>query len=477
LAEAEDVEIPVLEKLANLYACSGDFESAEKWFKQAIERVGADVGPLAGRLRIRLGIVMFRRQHYQDAIPLLESGWSLAGRSSDSNDTFLAFWVLAKSYEVTGGTREARSAYEAVLASDPANSDAWAARARIKLNTGPNTQPPLGAAVPAPPALKEFTDIINLGDPLKWSVGELERGLATYEQYAKALEHSGRQWSSWRVRQAAVVAATRWCDQSPSDDPSMDCFKSVVLLEQVWPIGNLDIDSQRMVYESLVAAHTRSEQYVHALDSMERLIGLPTTGEEVKENADRLNSFLLSVFLSVSWNMKTGQLREGDPDDFVELYCGRRISTAQKPPRGAIGGGHSRTKRLAGRPPTSSAALEARAPYGMASPNEDFATIGDCVKVFGEDFREVILLRIRQKNFELPVKVLLHQLATRLSPLTTGINDSYVDALDSAIRKGSGDVSDSTLEAYAVARRILEVFRAAERLSPRPPLTEHPPKK
>lgn len=103
--------------------------------------------------------------------------------------------------------------------------------------------------------------------------------------------------------------------------------------------------------------------------------------------------------------------------------------------------------------------MTSRAPYGMASPDGAFATGGDLASGFDEDFYELILLRIRQKNFELPVKVLLHQLAGRNSPDSPGVNDQYLPALDLAIKEAGAGVSPTTLEAYVVAKRVFELIK------------------
>jgi tetratricopeptide (TPR) repeat protein len=468
LTEGNDAEVSVLSKLGELYAYSMNFDVAQKWFRRAIERADKSGEPLIGPPAM-LGTMLFLLGRYREAIPLLEDGWRLGGRRIDSGFVRL----LARAYEETGAMRAAKQAYETVLAGDLGNIEAWSALARIKAKVAVGTQASPGPEVPAPPQIKEFAEVINLGDPRSWSLEERAKGRVAQKRYAEALERSGVPLTVRSMRREIALAAIKPCVER-TDDRSMNCVKSIALLDQTHPIHTLDTKTQRLAYLSLVAAHTDLGQYVHALTALERFIVVPAI-EEAPDDAGVINKFLQDVFVSVSWDPKSSQLRENDTDDFVELLLSDP-SGLVAPPKRTRGRTHRGARIPSRRSPHGIATGGARAPYGMASPEEDFATIGDWVNVFSEDFYALILLRIKQKNFELPVKVLLFQLATLNSDLSTGVNDRYLKALDSAINEAGESVSHTTLEAYAVAKRMFELMKP-EKQHPRASLTGYPPKK
>jgi hypothetical protein len=463
LAEgAAAAEVSVLSRLGELYVYSMNFDAAEKWFRRAIERADKSGEPLLGPPAM-LGTTLFRLGRYREAIPFLEDGWQRAGRRIDSHYVLL----LARSYEQTGAWRAAKQAYETALAADLGNVESWSALERIKAKAAVGTQASPGPEVPAPPRLKEFAEVISLGDPREWSPEKRVEGRAAQKRYAEALERSGVPLAVRLMRRETALAAIKPCCEEceknddramkKNDDRAMNCINSIALMSKTHPIHTFDTKIQRLAYLSLVAAHTDLGQYVHALSALEHFIALPAI-EETLDDARLVNKFLQDVFMSVSWDPKSSQLRENDPDDFVELLLSGGSGPVIRPRRAT-----GVARREAGIPsqhgPNATAAGGGRAPYGMASPDEDFATIGDWVYVFSEDFYELLLLRIRQKNFELPVKVLLFQLATLNSHLSTGVNDRYLKALDSAINEAGEGVSPATLEAYAVAKRMFELMK------------------
>ena len=463
IAEGDDAEVFLLLTLSVFCEYSLDREAAEKWSRRAVERAERSREGLAGHAI--LGTTLFRLGRYQEAIPLLEAVWRRGGRTIDSHYVPL----LARSYEETGASRAAQQAYETVLAIDLGNLEAWSALARIKAKTAAGTEALPGPEVPAPPDLKEFAEVMSLGDPLNWSREERVKGRAAQKRYAEALERSGLRLDIRAMKRETAWAAIKPCVER-TDDRSMNCVKSLAVLAQRHPIHTFETKIQRLVYWSLAEAHIDLGQYVHALSALERMIAMPAI-EESSDDVNVLDKFLLEVFVSVSWDPKSSQLRANDVDDFVELRRSR--SSGRAVPR------ENTTKDIHGsaRKPTRPSPREipiggARAPYGMASPDEDFATIGDWIRHFDEDFYELILLRIRQKNFELPVKVFLFQLATLNADFSTGVNDRYLKALDSAINEAGESVNPITLEAYVVAKRMFELMKLAHpRLSParRPP--------
>ena len=452
IAAGDDAEVSLLLRLGELCAYALDFEATDKWFRRAIERADRSGEPLP-RDHIMIGRTLYTMKRYPEAIPILEAGWRLGGRRIDSYYVI----ILARSYETTGAMRSAQQTYQTVLASDPGNVEAWSALARIKAKAAVGNQAPPGADVPSPPRLKEFDDVIRLGDPRRWSPKERVKGLAVYKRYAEALEHSDVDLSIRTEQRAAAMAAVKPCIERPDDhsiERSMNCIRSIARMAQTRPIDIFDTTYQRLIYLNLLAAHTDMEQFVHGLSDLEHFVTLPAI-EEWADDASLVNRFLIDTFTSVSWNKRTSQLRENDSDDFVELLVSdppspvavpgetaeRRAGEAERPRHGG-------PRRITG-----------RAPYGAASPDEDFVTVGDWASDFDDDFYKLILLRIKQKNFELPVKVLLNQLATRNSEDSTGVNDRYLPALDSAIKEAGEDVSPTTLEAYVVAKRLFELLK------------------
>lgn len=453
--EGDDAEIPVLSKLGELYAYSMNVDAADKWFGRAIERAVKRREPLIGPPEM-LGATLFRLGRYREAVPLLEEGWRLAGRRIDSYYVFL----LARSYEETGAMRAANQAYETVLASDLGHVEAWSALARVKAKVAVGTQASPGPEVPAPPQFQEFAEVISLGDPRKWSPEEKVKGRAAQKRYAEALERSGVPLAIRAWRREIARAAIKPCVEK-TDDRAMNCVNSIALLDQTHPVHTFDTKIQRLAYVSLVGAHIELGQYAHALSALERLLSVPPieeTPDDAGDDAGLVKDFLQDVFRSVSWDPKSSQLRENDPDDFVELKPSGSSSPAARP-RMTTGVTQREARIPSHHSPSGIAASGARAPYGMASPAEDFATIAGWVDLFIEDFYELLMLRIRQKNFELPVKVLLFQLATLNTEISTGVNDRYLKALDSAITEAGERVNHTTLEAYAVAKRMFELMK------------------
>ncbi|MEK6334648.1 MAG: hypothetical protein AABM67_06835 [Acidobacteriota bacterium] len=435
VAESGNAEVPLLATLGELYEASGDLGSAAKWYRQAIDLAGADAGKIPGNLRTRFGVVLFQLKRDQEAIPELEKGWRTL---ENPGDALLTFKILAEAYERTGALNEARSANLAVLSSYPSSRDAWAALTRLKASFDAKAQQELRENVPAPPRIDEFSTILKLGDPWQWTINELSTGIAAYVKYAEVIKGMNRPLSAGNARRVAALMALKVGEDSLNEGRPADSIRAFALLEQAQSIDTLKPDIQRSVYRDLVLAHLREEQYVHGIAAFEKLTKIPSTESEHFQDRELLMSLLRAVFDSVSWNPKTLQLRENDPDDFVEV----------NPPE-------------PGRPTPSPSpkAKRVEAPYGMASPDEDSATIGTRIGVFRRDFDELLMLRIRQKNFELPVKDLLHQLWAALTGFFSyGIDDMYVKALDQAIEEAGDNVSETTLDAYTVAKRTMALF-------------------
>lgn len=459
LVESTNVEVPMLTKMGELFGASGDFESAVRWYSKAIALAGADADNSPDNLRMRLGEALFQLKKYKEAIPEIEAGWKNSGSPGDD---LLTFRMLASAYEETGAFNSALLANEAVLSVYPGSPEAWAAITRIK-QSSPKIQglKDSRASVPAPPTVAEFPDILRLGDPLNWTIEQLREGTATYVKYAHAVKSIGLPLSAENALRIATMMAVRIGDDSLKSNHPADCIKSLSIAEQVLPIKALAPTIQRLAYRDLVIASIKEEQYVHGMAGIEHLLDVPATQEERFQDSRLLALLLQATFTSVSWDTRTDQLRENDPNDFVGVLPPFPFSTSAKSSKSGDRR-HNIIRRGSGMPATTPVPDESggsEAPYGMASPEEDSATIGTRIGIFRKKFDELLMLRIKQKNFELPVKDLLHQLWAVLTPLSAGIDDQYVGALDAAIQESGENVSETTLEAYIVAKRALALFR------------------
>jgi len=415
---------------------------------------------------MQLGAALFLLQHFKEAIPEIEAGLRHQSRTPDD---FLPYKMLALAYERTGAKAEARQSNKAVLAAYPASPEAWAALARLGAPSAEEQPPRIG--VPSPPALSEFTEVFALGDPLKWSLGDLEKGLQAYTRYAEALEKMARILSAGNVRRIAAMMAVKVIDESLKDNRPEDAVRAFSLIEQVRPLDRLPITLQRQALFDLVVAHSQLGQYLHGIAAAERLLALPASSEERDADIQLIVRFLTEVFDSVSWD-KSKQLRTNDADDFSDL---NNLRTADQRRRDGSGRRSSATQNVI--PGT-------QMPYGMVSPDEDSAIIAQNLPT--KAFADLIALRIRQGNFELPVKSLLSQIIEpykfRVVAGAGGLNElgvkgvsleqleasqlntisgQFLKDLDEAILKADPEkIAETTLDAYTVARRALLLLKS-----------------
>lgn len=200
-------------------------------------------------------------------------------------------------------------------------------------------------------------------------------------------------------------------------------------------------------------------------------MALPVSAEERDADIQLIVRFLTRVFDSVSWD-KSRQLRTNDTDDFSDLTT---LRTANQERRGI------RRQRSGA---TQNVIPGTRMPYGMVSPDEDSATIAQNLPT--KAFADLVALRIKQGNFELPVKSLLSQIIEpykfRVVAGASGLNElgvkgvsleqleasqlntistQFLKDLDEAILKADPEkISETTLDAYTVARRALLLLKS-----------------
>lgn len=464
LAESEKADISTLVFLCSLYEEAQDFKSAVDWYRRAINKAGKDVDKLPWNLHGLLGTSLIMDDRDLEAIPELELGLQ---HYSYSQDDPAIYRMLAVAYQRTGAVREAKQAYLATLSVRPSIDIVWSLLENLNSKTPADEgNAPLRPGVPRPPTTQSFSDLIALGNPSDWSMETLGKGVSIYARYAEYLDQQNRRRASGVVRRAATRAAVRLGADNYENHKYEDCIQSFAMIERVEPIADLDPELQRAIYKRLLVAYEALEQYVHSIAIAERYLSLLETDEERRKATVLLS--LTEIYSSVSWD-KLGILRENDPDDFVGppvrldtvTATSRKVSLKQKRQRRLLAvskTGHKLPKGL-------------RVPYGMVSPSEDHATLYTSAlaeeageKIEDTTLMELARLRIRQQNFEFPVKFLLFKLESARYSYERGenvdIDEQFSDMLEDAMLKADpSKISPSTLEAFAAARRVTSLLK------------------
>jgi len=464
LAEAEKADISTLVFLCSLYEEAQDFKSAVEWYRRAITKAGKEVDRLPWNLHGLLGTALLMDDRDHEAIPELELGLR---HYSYSQDDPAIYRMLAVAYQSTGAVREAKQAYLSTLSVRPSIDIVWTLLENLNSKTPDNEgNSPLRPGVPRPPTTQSFSDLIALGNPSDWSIETLRNGISIYAQYAEYLDQQGRRQASGIVRRAATRAAVRLGAASYESNEYEDCIRAFAMIEGVEPIAALDPELQQAIYKRLLVAYGELEQYVHSIAMAEQYLSLLETDEERRKATILLG--LTEIYRSVSWE-KTGILRENDPDDFVGppvrldtvVATKRKENLKQEEPRR-----HSAVPNKGNGLPKG-----LLVPYGMVSPSEDSVTLSTSAlaeeageKIEDMALRDLAMLRIRQQNFEFPVKYFLFNLEGAQYSYEHGedinIDEQFAKTLEEAILKAdSSKIRPSTLEAFAAAKRIMNLLK------------------
>lgn len=451
LAEASDAEVPVLVLLADWYIETGEYEDAALWYQHAISSLKGNTSTFPVNLRWRLGETLVLLKRYKEAI--LELKLAKQHKNFNPEDAQL-YRILSKAYEASERWTEAYQSNLSILATDPADTEAWATISRLQPNlSSSGAENLIETDTSLPPNRDELERVVALGNPLKWSYHMLKDGMRNYIKYSNDLLQAQRPTSARRFRYVAALLALHLGTESLRENRSAECVQAYSLIETAIPINELEVQLQRTIFHNLILAYGNMRQYVHAIMAGERLSNLPASFEERAGDVRQILSLLERVFDSVSWDEDSGQPRDNDFNDFVgdAVPIG---TTGDVIPKGA---GNSKQRLPPQRPGHNAGKM---IPYGMVSPDEDRATIFEEMVGAPEAYNRLLTLRVRQKNFELPVKTLLFQLYHGFEYGTTGpVNEELMNSIQLVLRDENSDVKETTADAFAVAQKALPILK------------------
>jgi tetratricopeptide (TPR) repeat protein len=278
-AEAHDADPPVLILMGDLHGRSRDFTNAVKWYSRTLVLLGSREDDYPVNVRLKAGMALYLSKRYREAIVELERAWR---HSFYRPDDTTVYDMLAAAYEASGASREARQAYLASLAAEPANPETWAALKRLEAKARQGPGEAVGDGVPKPPEAKDFAKVIAAGYPFGWTWENVEAGVRAYIMFSIELKATGRQASSERYLDVAAASALKVGANSFSSHRYEDAIRALALMEQARPLRSLDAETQRDAYTIQLMTHGRLGQFIHGVTAAERLLAMPSDAGRTK---------------------------------------------------------------------------------------------------------------------------------------------------------------------------------------------------
>lgn len=381
--------------------------------------------------------------------------------------------LLALAYEQSDNPRQAYCVNVSMIVRDPNHLSAWHRIQRIRPRLGTDFWGlPLDCPLAPPPlAIASIHRVIEHGPSDGWSPDVAVRAFVDYSALADDLEKIGRVRHA--IRHRRYVANMVFGSAANAIVNGKDEY-ALRLLERAYkqfPMAAVPLYVQVEMLKAQVYAYVGMEKFTNAVFALEKAYALRSADREVfYPSVDSVRGFLLlEAFYSVSFDRRTGALRESDADDFL----GEDIPASAASAPLAGGPPHPLLNDFLGEnlaSSTASAPQAGRRPYGSLSPTEDHATVGASMldaNLHGTmgKLQALIAARIHKGNLELPVKFLLNDLfscgvppkrmcAVVWSPSLA--SNSLLAALDRAMTTPGARIPESTVIAYGIAKKLLD---------------------
>lgn len=324
---------------------------------------------------------------------------------------------------------EAANTLANAIQRDPSLSEAWTAFAEVERRM---PRPLLN--LPQAQAHAAFDAVLTCGSPDGWPRFAVAGCATTYVRFADELDQDGLDLNAARYRHLAAVALIDY-GRRAAGSGAVGCAEVFLSLsESIEPFSSHDIRTQQGAYELAALLSKYRQNYLKAIEAYERLAHL---GEISNVTWRQIDDLMDDVWMSISWDPRTGALRNPDTADFF----GGLLDN--------VGGG------------------DGNIPYGMSSVEEDDATtfavmLGTPTIEPARLVEPIITARLAAKNFELPVKVALYYagdlymalpwyrkvLLQRLIKLNARIYQAM---------EGVDDIPEQTLIGFEVANGIARI--------------------
>jgi len=371
--------------------------------------------------------------NYAGAVDFIETELRRAPVAEDAP----AYALLAVAALRAGMDGKARAAAITALADDPTLSPAWTVLEKLRPAPAP------WAAADLPEKVRGDADsllpILGCGRLDQWPKFAVRGCVNVYGMYAARLTLTGRPKRAERIRELGTASALKYAFDCIS---ARDFEEADVLVDLAVSLqdGN---DPSKASRETQTAVHVlrsvidvQKRRYLHAIADLEHVAALGH-GRIDPELSDIFARLLFTVYESISWEPETGMLRVADPDDFFDSGIAEAMVPALKP----------------------------GLPYGMASAEEDRVTCATALITDGMHTQlrqpsvdSIVRDRLRKKNFELPVKVVLQMISLvergggPVRPEMQANVNRRIAQIEKAMGGGS-DIPDATLDAFEVAKR------------------------
>jgi tetratricopeptide (TPR) repeat protein len=451
---ADDHAVPMEVKLLSgmLWEQNDDLARAARFYQEVVADLGRTSVPV--NVNLRLGTVLVRQDKYTEALPVLID----ATKYPDALEDTRVFFLLGTALEHSGDPylAAAREAFGRAVVADPGSPETHAGFDRVSTRihkAGLAHVRDFPLTLPALPRNISEREILKFPDPDGSPIAQrlfLARRLFAY---GARFESDGLSKIAQRYRAAAEYAALGDADRNLADGRADACIAELQKVESERSFEKLPPAIRQTAVKYEVHAYVRAEHFLPAATAVAFLSGM-------QPPPDRGDVLLLDLMVgqaaieAVSFDRKNGQPRREDFDEFVDTAELDALYIADKTASWPLG------PRSAGVTPAR------RQPYGMLSASEDFAEIGAAVGLAKESIsardrlRTILIKRIRDKKFELPVKFSLHQVgAGFLEDTLFDGSTSLMRYLEEEIEKAGADgVSEITLDAYAAGRKLASIF-------------------
>jgi tetratricopeptide (TPR) repeat protein len=300
---------------------------------------------------------------------------------------------------------------------------------------------------------KEFTDslsslskptcgvtLLELKDSLRSLFNkEVSQLLSAIDNQSFTLNKLNCLGYKWEAEKLSIVLIDRIISDIYTNLKEKKYIKAIENIESLLGLRSLeemDHYHQKNILYTLILSQQGMGQYTNAASILAELHTKLTNWRD--PDTSNINRLILDLadktFKTVSFDPSTGHLRTKDYNDFVK---------APYEPEGR--------------------------PHGSTSPDEDAANMATvAATIWQPKFNKIITERIEEKNFELPIKALLHSIYNDLmfsNTIRVDKNGDYLyynnsfKVLEGAIKSNYDSIPSPTLEAFDVADKLIALMK------------------
>ena len=394
-------------RLAKMYEYNDNPVKAERAFRRAIDESKSENERKSSHQG--LATFLWRQSRFRDGLEQFEK--SRYSSRFDERDLEI-YAQLGVAYKSVGDFRKSFLALCAALVHEPTDERIWGILDEGPLREVSDTFVPSGTDSLIPPEWKQFKPILSAGSPAAWQPHEVEPNVRAYKAYGNLLSEKGFSSSARRFKshshELPIWAALR----AVRTNQTRLAVEYYAVVDSLSSIDQLEKDLQATIYQDLVHAYGKNGWVLQGLAAARKLFRLcrpPESSEEpchlgavapplygsnfvpsseddadwdrmLEVNVKYFAKLIERAFITVSWNIETGTLRDVTNQEFM---------------------GHELT------PDTSGEKARARH-YGIVSPEEDRVTF---LTAYLSTDSEVVSTRLKtamvNDNWEFVIKAML----------------------------------------------------------------------